>query len=187
MREPSVARIRFRPPLARSRKEMAIVVAGVAFWGFLVIHAVLAPSQGTITYGLVGLAFLAYYWRKHHDGVVADAVGMHRPFHRVLRWDRVEAIAEPNAATVELVLRCRDGNTRTTFLPPEYAEELSQISGTPIRSEKAPHPIPQVEARKAWQQEQDDFAARAARVRARNAELLRDPGTSKQASERSDE
>lgn len=54
-----------------------------------------------------------------------------------------------------------------------HADELSRVSGRPIQTEKVmQHPMPKVEVRKTWQQEQDDFAARAARVEARNAELL---------------
>ncbi|MDQ2850310.1 MAG: hypothetical protein M3Y49_06175 [Actinomycetota bacterium] len=92
---------------------------------------------------------------------------------RVVPWDRVRAIQEPSQFQLYLVLRCTDGKQRATLLPIEYAEELSRISGKPIKSERElARPLPKVEVRRTWQQEQDDFAARVARFRARNATLV---------------
>lgn len=96
----------------------------------------------------------------------------------MLPWDQVNAIVEPSQLRPELELWCTDGKRRGTMLPMEYADELSRISGKPVQPEKAmQRPLPKVEVRKTWQQEQDDFAARSARVKARNVELLGDTET----------
>lgn len=166
-------RITFRPSPARTRREMILFVVAMAFWVALVVHAALAPAVATVAYGLLGLGFLAYNWRKYRHGVVADFEGMHRPLRRVLPWAQVHAIEEPSKLRPELVLWCTDGKRRGTYLPIEYADQLSRISGRPIQSEKLlRRPLPKVEVRKTWQQEQDDFTARATRVKSRNAELL---------------
>lgn len=154
---------------------MILFVVAMAFWLALIVHAAWAPAMGTVAYGLLGLGLLAYNWRKYHHGVVADSEGMHRPLRRVLPWAQVHAIEEPSKLKPEpeLVLWCTDGKRRGTYLPTEYADQLSSISGRPIKSEKVlPRPLPKVEVRKTWQQEQEDFAARATRVKSRNAELL---------------
>lgn len=171
--QPANSRIAFRPSPTGTRTDMILFIVSMVFWVVVVAHAALAPSAGSVAYGLVGLGFLAYNWRKYRHGVVADSVGLHRPLRRVLPWDHVHAIEEPSELRPELVLWCTDGKRRGTLLPIEYADELSRISGRPIQTEKVmQHPMPKVEARKTWQQEQGDFAARAARVEARNAELL---------------
>lgn len=171
--QPADSRIAFRPSPTGTRTDTILFIVSMVFWVAVVVHAAAAPSVGSVAYGLVGLGFLAYNWRKYRHGVVADSAGLHRPLRRVLPWDEVHAIEEPSELRPELVLWCTDGKRRGTLLPIEYADELSRISGRPIQTEKVmQRPMPKVEVRKTWQQEQDDFAARAARVEARNAELL---------------
>lgn len=166
-------RIVFRPPLPASLRERLALgfFALLATWW--VIQAVLDQSGLRVVYGLAGAIYLAYQLVKYCHGASADSAGLHRPLRRVLPWEQVRAIDEPSELRPELVLWCTDGKRRGTLLPITYADQLSRISRRPIETEKAmQRPLPKVEVHKTWQQEQDDFAARSARVKARNAELL---------------
>lgn len=162
-------RITFRRPLPTSRGERLCVLLTTCC---VVIAVFYGPDLGVV-YGLVGASYLTNQLVKYRRGVSADGTGLHRPLRRVLPWGQVHAIEEPSELRPELVLWCTDGKGRGTFLPIEYADELSRISGKPIRSEKSlRRPLPKVEVRETRHQGQDDFAARATRIKPRNAELL---------------
>ena len=168
-----MARLRYAPPLATSRSDQVVLVLFSMLIAACVIAGIFFRSDLGLFYGAVGVVYLTYQLIKCRRGVLADAVGLHSPMRRVLPWDRVRAIEEPSQFQPELVLRCTDGTRRATLLPIEYAEELSRISGKPIKSERdLARPLPAVEVHKTRAQEQVDFAARVARFKARNAELL---------------
>ncbi|MBO1756670.1 hypothetical protein [Allobranchiibius sp. CTAmp26] len=147
------------------------------FFGWWVVAAIVHPSSDEILRGLIGLVFLTKVVLDEARGIVVDRVGVRRPLQRVIRWETVEGVY---TGDVWLSLRCTDRNYKHARLPTRYAADVARVGDKPLETHFSPkpsQPLRRQEIRATWQQEQDAFATRSERVRARNAELLGDTET----------
>lgn len=161
-----------------SRRTMRTMWAMTVFWMALVtIALVMAVAHADPVLGAwaVLIVVVRLLRRLSYLRHYVDRYGVHRPLRPVLPWEAFECVIRPIPGDDLLALRRRSGSVRTTGLLVHHLDDLTRISGLPVHS---PTPVPRLPLpeppTRTWAQQQTDLAARAARIRVKNAELLAD-------------
>ncbi len=131
------------------------------------IAAITEPAENSIFQTVLMVGWWIMLWLRFR-AVRADRNGIRRrQTLRITSWAGIERIIEPGRWDASVHLRTTAGKDLPTGLPAAYVEQLATLSGKPVERRLSA-------AAKPPTKEQRDLCERAARVKARNCELMGD-------------
>lgn len=145
-------------------KVLAYVLVGL-YAGAAVVSVVLDTRVSSFVQLLPAAFFAASAWLRWRP-VHANDDGIRRQsLFRATPWSDVDALIEPGRWDDSVHLRTAAGKDLPTGVPARYLDSLLALSGKPVEQRLSA-------AAKPPTKEQRDLSERAARVRARNGDLM---------------
>lgn len=154
------------PALGRGTRWRTVQLVCTAVYVLGALTLVVTNFRLSSAVALLLAAFFTFsYWLRWRP-TSADQDGIRRQgFFRATHWDDVEALIAPGRWDTSVHLRTAAGKDLRTGIPAEYLGQLAALSGKPVEQ--------RLWAAANWPTRQQlDLSERAARVRARNCELM---------------